>query len=66
MVTQAGVGLDPSARNRRFKPVRCTIEIAYIFASIKAITVKFLVWEKTTRKELYPIEYKQGIYRIRL
>jgi len=28
----------------------------YIFASVKAITVKFLVWENTTRKELYPLE----------
>jgi len=36
--------------------LRCAIEIAYIFASVKAITVKFLVWENTTRKELYPFE----------
>ena len=30
---------DPSIRNRRFKPLRCTIEVAYIFASVKAVTV---------------------------
>jgi len=32
------------------------MEVAYIFASIKAITVKFLVWENTARKELQPLE----------
>jgi len=36
--------------------LRCAIEIPYIFVSVKAITVKFLIWEKTTRKELHPIE----------
>ena len=39
-----------------FKTLRCLIEVAYIFASVKAITVKFLVWENTTRKELQPLE----------
>jgi len=34
----------------------CAIEVAYIFASAKAITVKFLVWENTTLKELHPLE----------
>jgi len=29
---------------------------AYIFASVKAIAVKFLVWENTTWKELHPLE----------
>jgi len=28
----------------------------YIFASVKTIAVKFLVWENTTRKELHPFE----------
>jgi len=42
--------------NVAFKTLRCVIEVAYIFASEKAITVKFLVWEKTTRKELQPLE----------
>jgi len=28
----------------------------YIFASVKAITIKFLVWENTTRKELQLLE----------
>jgi len=48
--------LDPSIRNRRFSPLRCAIEVAYVFASVKAITVKFLVWENTTRKEPYLLE----------
>ena len=39
-----------------FKTLRCVIEVAYIFASVKAITIKFLVREKTTRKELHPLE----------
>ena len=39
-----------------FKTLRCVIEVAYIFASVKAITVKFLVWENTTRKGLQPLE----------
>jgi len=39
-----------------FKTLRCVIEVAYIFASVKAITVKFLVWKNTTRKELQPLE----------
>jgi len=30
--------------------------LPYIFASVKAITVKFLVWENTTRKELHCLE----------
>jgi len=39
-----------------FKTLRCVIEVAYIFASVKAITVKVLVWENTTCKELDPLE----------
>jgi len=31
---------DPSIRKRRFQPLRCAIEVARIFASAKAITVK--------------------------
>jgi len=34
----------------------CAIEVAYIFASVKAITVQFLVRENTTCKELHPPE----------
>jgi len=34
----------------------CIIEVAYIFASVKAIRVKCLVWENTARKELQPLE----------
>jgi len=32
------------------------MEVANIFVSVKAITVKFLVWENTTRKEFQPLE----------
>jgi len=39
-----------------FKTLRCIIDVAYIFVSVKAITVKFLVWESTTPKELQPHE----------
>ena len=39
-----------------FKTLHCIIEVACIFASVKAITVKFLVWENTTRKQLQPLE----------
>jgi len=39
-----------------FKTLRCVIEVAYIFASVKAITVKFIVWKNTTGKELHPFE----------
>ena len=39
-----------------FKTLRCAIEVAYIFASVKVITIKFLVWENTTRKELQFLE----------
>jgi len=38
--------------NVAFRTLRCVIEVVYIFASVKAITVKFLVWENTTCKEL--------------
>jgi len=33
----------------------CTIEVAYIFASVKAIIIKFLFWENTTRAGFKPI-----------
>jgi len=36
--------------------LRYAIEVAYIFATVKSITVEFLVWENTTRKELHPFE----------
>ena len=39
-----------------FKTLLCVIEVAYIFASGKTITVKFFVWENTTCKELQPLE----------
>jgi len=35
---------------------RFCIEVAYIVASVKAIAVKFLDWEKTTRKGLRLLE----------
>jgi len=36
--------------------MRSVIEVAYIFASLKAIIVNLFVWEKATRKELQPFE----------
>jgi len=56
-ITQAGVGSQTLRSGTvDVKTLRCAIEVAYIFASIKAITIKFLVWEKTTRKKLHPLE----------
>ena len=52
-ITQAGLGSQTIRSGTvAFKTLRSVIEVAYIFASLKAITVKFLAWEKTTRKEL--------------
>jgi len=56
-ITQAGLGSQTIRSGTvAFKTLRCVIEVAYIFASLKAITVNFFVWEKTTRKELQPFE----------
>jgi len=52
---------DASIRNRRFYPLPCAIDVAYIFASVSAITVKFLVWENTTCKEHHPVELKNKV-----
>jgi len=56
-ITQAGLGSQTIRSGTvAFNTLRCVIEVAYMFVSVKAITVKFLVWEKTTRKELQPLE----------
>jgi len=56
-ITQAGLGSQTiRSGTLAFKTLRCVIKVAYIFASVKAITVKFLVWENTTRMELQPLE----------
>jgi len=56
-ITQAGLGSQTIRSGTvAFQTLRCIIEVAYIFASVKAITVKLLVWENTTRKELQPLE----------
>jgi len=56
-ITQAGLGSQTIRSGTvAFKTLRCVIEVAYILASVKTITVKFLVWENTTRKELQPHE----------
>jgi len=56
-ITQAGVGGQTLRSGTvAFKTLRCVIEVAYIFASLKAITVQFFICEKTTRKELQPFE----------
>jgi len=52
-ITQAGFGSQTIRSGTvAFKTLRCAIEVAYIFASEKAITAKFLFWENKTRKEL--------------
>jgi len=48
-----------------FKILRCAIEVAYVFASVKAMTIKFLVWEKTTRKEPHPLEFTSNVWEKR-
>jgi len=56
-ITQAGAESQTIRSGTvAFKTLRCVIEVAYIFASLKAITVNFLVWEKTTRNEPQPFE----------
>jgi len=56
-ITQAGLGSQTiRSGTAAFKTLHCVIEVAYIFASVKAITVKFLLWENTTRKELQRLE----------
>jgi len=56
-ITQTGAGSQTiRSRTVAFKTLRCVIGVAYIFASVKAITLKFLVWENTTREELQPLE----------
>ena len=56
-ITQAGLGGQLILYGTvAFKTLRCVIEVAYIFASVKAITVKFLDWENTTRMEFQPLE----------
>jgi len=55
-ITQAGLGIQTIRSGTvAFKTLRCVIEVAFIFASVKAITVNFFVWEKTTREELQHI-----------
>ena len=57
VITQAGAESQTIRSGAvAFKILRCVIEVAYILASAKAITVKFLVWENTRRKELQPLE----------
>ena len=52
-ITQAGAWSQTLRSGTvAFRILRCAIEVAYIFASVKAITIKFLVWQKTRRKEL--------------
>jgi len=52
-ITQAGLGSQTIRSGTvAFKTLRCVIEVAYIFASVKAVAVKFLVWENEIRKEL--------------
>ena len=60
-ITQTGLGSQTIRSGTvAFKTLRFVIEVAYKFASVKAITVKCLVWENTTRKEVQPLELKVG------
>jgi len=57
VITQAGLGSQIIRSGTiAFETLSCVIEVAYIFASVKEITVKFLVWENTTPKELQPLD----------
>ena len=61
-ITQAGLGSQTIRSGTvAFKTLRCVVEVAYIFASMKAISVKFIVWENTTLKELQPLELTSKI-----
>jgi len=56
-ITQAGLGSQTfRSGNVTFETLRCVIEAVYIFATVEAITVTFLVWENTTHKELQLLE----------
>jgi len=57
-ITQAGAGSQTIRSGIvAFETLRCVIEVAYTFSSVKAIAVKCIVWENTTRKELQPLEF---------
>ena len=44
-ITQAGLGSQTIRSGTvAFKTLGCVIEVAYIFASVEAITVNFFVW----------------------
>jgi len=56
-ITQAGAWSQTlRSGNVAFKILRCAIEVAYIFALVKPITIKVLVSENTRRKGLHPLE----------
>jgi len=56
-ITQAGVR-SQILRSETVAFNHCVVPSMspYISASVKAITVTFLVWENATRKKLYPLE----------
>jgi len=64
-ITQAGAVSHTLRSGTVALTFPCAIDVAYIFASVKAITVKFLVWKNTTCKEhqLFWVN-KQRNYRI--
>jgi len=46
-ITQAGLGSQTIRSGTvAFKTLRSAIEVAYIFALLKAITVNFFVWDE--------------------
>jgi len=61
-IKQAGLGSQTIRSGTvAFNTLLCVIEVAYIFASVKAITVKFLVWQNTTGKELQLLEFTSKV-----
>ena len=56
-ITQASLGSQTLRSGTvALKKLRCVIGVVYIFASVKAITVKCLICENTARKELQSLE----------
>jgi len=61
MITQAGTVGQTLRSGTVALTFPCAIDVAYIFASVKGITVKFLVWENTTCKEHHPLELTSNV-----
>ena len=60
-ITQAGAVSQTLRSGPSLLTFPCAIDVAYILALVKAITVKFLVWENTTCKEHHPLELTSNV-----